>query len=177
MVSEVELSQPANDDWGFWERWEVEDRLVAAWVGWLRQLGGYSVWATLTYRVDGVSMARACRHPFDFAKAAARRAGRHVVVVAGGGPQRSGRPHWHALLACPDGPRLDLGVVSPAWRDAVGAAAGGVKAERPHGFSLEYLCRHPNRTIKVGCPRANRCRRPGRGCVVHRDLGTFFHGK
>ena len=169
-----ELRCSTGDEWGFWERWDTEDRIVAAWVQWLRRLGPFSVWATLTYRVDGVSMACARRHPFEFARAAARIAKRHVIVVAAGEPQRLGRPHWHALLLCPDGPELEVGTAAHAWRDAVGVVAGNVKAERPHGFTPEYLCRHPNRTIEVGCPRANRCRRPHRGCMVSRALRGFF---
>lgn len=165
---------PIASDWDYWDRWETQDRVVAAWVHWLRRLGGYSVWATLTYRVDGLSMSRARWHPFEFARAAARLTNRHVVVVAAGEPQRLGRPHWHALLSSPDGPELEVSITARAWRDAVGSVAGNVKAERPHRFSLEYLCRHPNRTIEVGCPRPNRCRRPGRGCVINRGLRGLF---
>lgn len=167
-------SPPATTDWGYWERWETRERIVAAWVSWLERLGGYSVWATLTYRVAGLPMHRTCRHPFEFARAAARHAGRHVVVVAAGEPQRQGRPHWHVLLSSLDDAGLDPGIVSLAWRDAIGSAAGNVKAEAPHRFSLEYLCRHPNRTIEVGCPRSNRCRRPRRGCLIARGLRGQF---
>ena len=165
--------QVPGTEWGFWELTSTERRIRTAWDDMLARFPHWSLWATLTYRLD-LSSRRADRHPKLFARALGRLAERHVIVACAGEPQLLGRPHFHALIGATDGESLDLALPGRAWRRALPSGlAGNVKSARPHDGCIPYLTAHPEPVIEIGCSRPNFCKRKF-GCLVDRGRRRYF---
>jgi len=138
-------------DWGFWQLESTERPLRTGWVDLLARFPHWSLWVTLTYRLD-LSSRRADRHPKLFARALGRLAERHVIVACAGEPELLGRPHFHAILGATDGDHSTLRCQDErgGGRYRTGSQATRARRQRQVGPSARRMYPPPHETPRAG---------------------------
>ncbi len=145
-----------------------QKRLIEAAEKLVRKFGIWSVFLTLTFKVDEVSDRKALEMTRTFLRAIAEGTGAHVPFVLAMGPQWRGVPHVHLLLqASPENTESILRNARSVWRKC-GFIAGrmDVQAFDPENFGIRYVLRHDYWDCNVACPRFLPCKRlkNGQGC-------------
>jgi hypothetical protein len=143
-------------------------------VEYLADLAPWTWFVGLTFARD-ISATRADDALNTWLIKLAKEFGYHFTYAVSRGPQASGRPHYHALVALPSEsvlvPLETAGRVWRSLREPTGTALAAPYDPRRPG--LRYMVHgHPKTIWGVACNHAGRCRRGG--CKV--DPGGRFRG-